>query len=55
MVRAAWLIMIDLWNVLYSDGKSGDLWDDEMIKWNIDREAGSLCGPRRLLCCSCAV
>eukprot|EP01043_Picozoa_sp_COSAG02_P038053 COSAG02_NODE_2904_length_7775_cov_45.519802_3_plen_295_part_00 len=34
------------WNVLYSDGKSGDLWDDEMIKWNIDREAGSLCGPQ---------
>ena len=29
------------WNVLYSDGHSGDLWDDEMIRWCIDQEAGT--------------
>ena len=32
------------WNVLYSDGNSGDLWDDEMIRWCIDQEAGSTPG-----------
>ena len=33
------------WNVLYSDGISGDLWDDEMISWCIDYEAGQQPGP----------
>eukprot|EP01043_Picozoa_sp_COSAG02_P056482 COSAG02_NODE_6701_length_3413_cov_30.264937_4_plen_156_part_00 len=48
-----------IWNVLYSDGISGDLWDTEMISWCIDCEAGQQpgslvvkrskgCGPRHL-------
>jgi hypothetical protein len=31
------------WNVLYSDGKGGDLWDDEMVKYCIDKVDG--CTP----------
>jgi hypothetical protein len=33
------------WNVLYSDGKSGDLWGDEMVLWCIDYDAGQNPGP----------
>ena len=32
-------------NVLYTDGKEGDLWDDEMIKWCIDRVDGTAATP----------
>ena len=34
------------WNVLYTDNRAGDLWDDEMIKWCIDHDAGTICGPQ---------
>ena len=36
------------WNVLYSDGYSGDLWDDEMIKWCIDYDAGQQPGVQMI-------